>query len=194
MSLNILSMTKCLNPRSAQAVVDLRFVWLEKEDWQGSVPADVNPSDKIFGYGMGYRHMCRFFTGPPLADHVALDGFDWLLRIDTDSFLLGPLTADPIAALADGNRKYGWVGAFKDEKYYVTGLWPLTMKWMAANRLPWANVDKWLEPHIGLSTDAALAAHAAGRAPGGARYAHVDGSHMGGPVGVTDFDEVNTCS
>ena len=49
--------------------LDLRFADLVPEQWHGEVPGDVDPADRIFRYGIGYRHMCRLFSGPPLADH-----------------------------------------------------------------------------------------------------------------------------
>lgn len=84
--------------------LDLRFAWLEPEDWHGAIPHDFDPSTMpVYRYGMGYRHMCRFFSGP-LVDKVGqhLPKADWILRIDTDSFILTPMLIDPFKHMAEG--------------------------------------------------------------------------------------------
>ena len=117
----------------------LTFVFLNSAEWHGAVPADVNTEDKIFGYGMGYRHMCRFFSGPPLANLPALRHYHWVARVDTDSFLLGPVLDDPIQLMERGCFKYGWLGAFMDQAYFTTDLWPRTEEWIHSNEL-WNHV------------------------------------------------------
>jgi len=127
-----------------------RYVELLPDQWQGATPSDVDPSVKIFRYGMGYRHMCRLFSGPLLASLPALAPFDWLLRLDTDSFLLGPVTRDPFQVVSFGAFKYGWIGAFKDEPYFVTGLGDLTTQWMRESGLKPAVLQQWLGYHLAL--------------------------------------------
>jgi hypothetical protein len=111
-----------------QQQLDLRFMYLEAKDWQphqqqqhqqgeltSSSSSKPNPNDaasssrpiphKVFGYGMGYRHMCRLFSGPPLADLPALQSFSAVMRMDTDSFLLGPVLSDPLSRVL-GSRSW----------------------------------------------------------------------------------------
>lgn len=57
-------------------------------------------------FTLGYRHMCRFFAGevfkrPELAE------FDYVIRLDTDSFILGPLLY-PIEQMVKANAVYGY--------------------------------------------------------------------------------------
>jgi hypothetical protein len=125
-------------PKQQDAGLD--FIFLETLDWQGGVPDDVNQRHKVFGYGMGYRHMCRFFSGPPLARLPALRHYDYLVRVDTDSFFLGPVLDDPIQLMRQGAFKYGWLGAFMDQTYFTTGLWRETEAWIESNRL-WEDVN-----------------------------------------------------
>ena len=99
------------NTSKSKEGLDLRFHWLAPHDWQGKLPDDAsslhfNATNKLFGYGMGYRHMCRFFSGPPLADLPVLKDFNFVLRLDTDSFLLGPLQGDPLQALSQGQVRW----------------------------------------------------------------------------------------
>ena len=74
---------------------------------------------------MGYRHMCRFFSGPLFA-HPALSQYELVWRLDSDSFLLGPPTADPFVQVEAANASYAWVHAYRDEPVFVTGLWTTT--------------------------------------------------------------------
>lgn len=113
----------------------LNFIYLEAKDWCGKVPDNVQDQDKIFGYGIGYRHMCRFFSGPPLAHLPAFAAYDWLLRLDTDSFLLGPVLDDPFQIMAQRQIKYGWIGAFMDQAYFTTSLWHETKHWVQSNAI-----------------------------------------------------------
>jgi len=89
--------------RHHHRALDLRFVFLAASEWQGKVPSDVDASEKVFGYGLGYRHMCRLFSGPPLADLKVLQPFDAVMRMDTDSFLLGPVEVDPLSLVLGDN-------------------------------------------------------------------------------------------
>jgi hypothetical protein len=88
----------------SQPPLDLKFAWLEPEDWHGAIPDGFDPSSMpVYRYGMGYRHMCRFFTGS-LVDKVwqHMPDAEWVLRIDTDSFILTPLLVDPFQHMEDG--------------------------------------------------------------------------------------------
>ena len=60
-----------------------------------------------FPFTLGYRHMCRFFSGE-IFKHEALAQFDWVMRIDTDSFMLDSTIEDPIAATAAMGAVYGY--------------------------------------------------------------------------------------
>ena len=69
----------------------------------------------VRGYGLGYRHMCRYFCGPIFAE-AELQQFEYIWRLDSDSFLLGPAAADPIQSVAARNATYGWIHAYRDEQ------------------------------------------------------------------------------
>ena len=72
---------------------------------------DVEPV--IFRSGkhwpMGYRHMCRFFSGP-FAFHPALLEYGWAWRMDTDSEVTRPIENDQIGLLRNAGALYGCVG------------------------------------------------------------------------------------
>ena len=76
----------------------VQFVELADTDWKGTVPPEVNQQDKIFGYGIGYRHMCRLFSGPPLLQLPQLQGFRCSLLLRLPSSAATHITAAFIAA------------------------------------------------------------------------------------------------
>lgn len=45
-------------------------------------------------FGMGYRHMCRFFSGE-IFNHQSIAQYKYIWRIDSDSFILSAITKDP---------------------------------------------------------------------------------------------------
>ena len=83
---------------------------------RGQIPRSIR------GYGMGHRHMCRFFSAAVFS-HPALRPYTYVWRLDTDSFLLGEAAADPFAQMEAAGATYGWVHAFRDDPMFVTGLW-----------------------------------------------------------------------
>jgi len=97
----------------------------------------------IRGFGFGYRHMCRFFSGP-LFSHRALASYEFVWRLDTDSFLLGPPTSDPFVQMVRANASYGWLHAYRDEAVFVRGLWETTRAFLAREGLDERRVREWL--------------------------------------------------
>lgn len=94
--------------------------------------------DKYLSYSIGYRGMCRFFSGPiydhpkgeyicmisggvdpffPLLHSLGLTVFAMLavrdlsyyMRLDVDSFLLRPFPYDPFRYLDDTGSTYGYL-------------------------------------------------------------------------------------
>jgi hypothetical protein len=120
-------------------------------------PPHINASSvsyQVAGHAsVGYRHMCRFYSGSIFTSDVmlqydwcccALTGFNLLLsctsssrywRVDSDSFLLGPLQHDPIRELADTGSIYGYMALGREDEYLTTGLWAATQKHMKERRV-----------------------------------------------------------
>jgi len=70
---------------------------------------------------IGYRHMCRFFAGEFLR-HPVLQEFDYVWRLDTDSFLTRPLPYNPFEKLAEQKAVYGYLTSFCDIPEVTTNL------------------------------------------------------------------------
>jgi len=56
-------------------------------------------------------------------------------RVDSDSFLLGPLHNDPIRELSDAGSIYGYMALGREDEYLTTGLWAATQKHMKKRRV-----------------------------------------------------------
>ena len=109
-----------------------------RAEQRARIPASVR------GYGMGYRHMCRFFSGPGLFAHPAIATFEFVWRLDSDSFLLDKPTADPFRQMAAANASYAWIHAYRDDPMFVTGLWEETKAFLTARGISEAFVHRWL--------------------------------------------------
>jgi hypothetical protein len=122
-------------------------------------PSHINASAvsyQVAGHAsIGYRHMCRFYSGGIFSVDV-LAQYDWCAhallptcqtcvrvtkahirywRVDSDSFLLGPLQRDPIRELSDGGSIYGYMALGREDEYLTTGLWAATQKHMKQRRV-----------------------------------------------------------
>jgi len=87
--------------------------------------------------------MCRFFSGP-LFTHAALAQYEFVWRLDTDSFLLGPPMEDPFEQMVSSNATYAWIHAYRDEPVFVTGLWEATASFLDAMGIGQARIHAWM--------------------------------------------------
>ena len=78
-------------------------------------------------FSMGYRHMCRLFSGGIYEDKF-FDNVKYLMRLDSDSYLLDEITRDPFKVMADKKAIYGYESEFKDEDYVIEGLFDFVEK------------------------------------------------------------------
>ena len=60
------------------------------------------------GFSMGYRHMCRFFSGEIYKQSV-IRKYDYYLRLDTDSFIHTPLNYDIFTWAKNNHCDYGFI-------------------------------------------------------------------------------------
>lgn len=87
-----------------------------------------------FEFPMGYRHMCRFMSSL-IFQHPALKDYDYLWRLDTDSFLLDKIDYDVFRFMEEHNYTYGYIHIIKDEPEAVRGLWETTKKYIEDNSI-----------------------------------------------------------
>jgi alpha 1,2-mannosyltransferase len=86
------------------------------------------------GFTMGYRHMCRFFTGW-LYEQEIMQNYEYYLRLDTDSFVLSFINFDLFVWMRNNNCEYSYIkDAIQiDNPKVVIGLWETTAKWLVEN-------------------------------------------------------------
>lgn len=80
------------------------------------------------GFGMGYRHMCRFYAGEIFKQDI-LQNYKYVWRLDTDSFILEPITSDPFIDMSSGDSIYGYINIQHDHPEMVKGLWELAAEY-----------------------------------------------------------------
>lgn len=76
------------------------------------------------GFSLGYRHMCRFFSGQ-MYEHEILKNYDYYLRLDTDSFIHSPLNYDIFEWAKENECYYGYIepAIQKDNPKVIENLW-----------------------------------------------------------------------
>lgn len=88
------------------------------------------------GFGMGYRFMCDFFAGS-MYDQAVLQGYEYYLRLDTDSFILSPVRYDMFERMQSSGCEYGFIETAlqQDEPAVIEGLWSETKRWIDSNAI-----------------------------------------------------------
>jgi len=74
---------------------------------------------------VGYMHMCRFFANEIFKQPI-LDEFEYYCRLDTDSYILSPVTSNIFEDAKNNNTKYGFINdSLRDNPGFTIGLWAL---------------------------------------------------------------------
>ena len=83
------------------------------------------------GFTMGYRNMCRFFSGEFHKQEV-LTNYEYYLRLDTDSYILTALNYDIFSFARNQNLNYGYAAPAVqiDNPKVVEGLNKFTKKYI----------------------------------------------------------------
>lgn len=88
------------------------------------------------GFTIGYRHMCRFFSGG-LYELPIMNIYDYYLRLDSDSFIHTKIDYDIFEFMKSGNYNYGYIAPAVqyDNPKVVGGLWAEVEKWINDNAI-----------------------------------------------------------
>ena len=88
------------------------------------------------GFSMGYRHMCRFFSGA-MYENSILHEYDMYLRLDTDSRILSPLGYNIFDWARSNSCFYGYIkpAVQVDNPAVVFGLKEHVQEWVSRNRV-----------------------------------------------------------
>jgi sulfur relay (sulfurtransferase) DsrC/TusE family protein len=80
------------------------------------------------GFSIGYRHMCNFFAGDIFNNSVILK-YKYILRLDTDSFIIEPIQYDIFDKLKENNALYGYINIQDDHPGVIKYLWEYSEKY-----------------------------------------------------------------
>jgi hypothetical protein len=96
------------------------------------------------GFGMGYRHMCRFFAGDIFKLDILKD-YKYVLRLDTDSFLVD-VKYNLFDRMASTESKYGYINIQYDHPKLIDELWSFSKDYFKEKEI---YTDVFKPPHIG---------------------------------------------
>jgi hypothetical protein len=74
------------------------------------------------GFSIGYRHMCRFFAGE-IFNQKILQKYDYVWRLDTDSFILDEIYYDIFSKMNENDANYGYINIQNDHDGVIKNLW-----------------------------------------------------------------------
>lgn len=83
-------------------------------------------------FSIGYRHMCRFFSGEIYKDPF-FEKVKFLLRLDCDSYFTKKVTYDIFKRMEDTGSVYGTIGEDTDMDYVVEGFGDACMSYFKEN-------------------------------------------------------------
>ena len=92
------------------------------DDIASKIPKDFYTPVCPYPFSMGYRHMCRFFSGE-IFHRWELVGYKYVLRIDTDSYILDPNIKDPFQAMEESGSVYGYNNISGDDPTCYQGFY-----------------------------------------------------------------------
>uniref|UniRef100_A0A6U6D8H0 Uncharacterized protein n=1 Tax=Guillardia theta TaxID=55529 RepID=A0A6U6D8H0_GUITH len=144
-----------LNQTQMEAVLkhydDVRFHRLDKEFLFPPEHVNFSKVPKIIGghANVGYRHMCRFYSGA-MFNYPLLEPYEWFLRLDSDSFILGRIREDPFKVMRAGRYIYGYMGIGREDEYLTTGLWNASQEYMRERNIfpEDTALDRYLEEGV----------------------------------------------
>lgn len=99
------------------------------------------------GFSMGYRNMCRFFSGE-LYNQSIINDYEYYLRLDTDSYILSPLNYDIFQFAKERDLIYGYCepAVQIDNPNVVVGLKSFTKDFISKNNpSTFVNIDNIIE-------------------------------------------------
>ncbi|ORX78662.1 alpha-1,2-mannosyltransferase [Anaeromyces robustus] len=113
------------------------FGLIEEKYW--SLPKGMQPSDVgkdlipgtfvLFNDRIGYRHMCRFFSGF-FYNHPMLKPFDYYWRVEPGVGFHCKINEDPFKYMRDHNKVYGYVISLIELANTVPSLWEKVKEFM----------------------------------------------------------------
>jgi alpha 1,2-mannosyltransferase len=82
------------------------------------------------GFSLGYRHMCRFFSGE-IFKNENLKEYKYVWRLDTDSYILSQINYNVFHKLKNSNCIYGYINIQHDHPGVIEGLWEYSKEYFS---------------------------------------------------------------
>jgi hypothetical protein len=95
---------------------------------------------------MGYRHMCRFWTGEFL-NHPTIQRFTYIWRMDSDAFITRPLQYDVFEHMASNDLVYGYSNVCFDDAEVCEGLEALCRS-VIGKDFTWSPIYSMFTTHV----------------------------------------------
>jgi len=111
---------------------------IQFQEIQFEIPSFLNPSEipeKWDGvYGIGQRHMARFFCYSIF--HILAElGYDWFMRLDDDSFIHSKIDYNLFDFMADNEYDYGYRAILKEPLRPTYGFSEMVLAYIKAERI-----------------------------------------------------------
>ena len=103
---------------------------------------DVEFEDGREEYKIGYRHMCQLFFSEILS---YIQGYDWYMRLDTDSFIESSIDYDLFGYLDKNNKVYGYTAELAEWPPVVIGMGEFFINLIRKHNLKSTFFDKLIE-------------------------------------------------
>ncbi len=105
---------------------------------------DSNRVNAFWPKALGYKHMCRFFSGELFKDE-ALRIYDWYWRLDSDSYIHSKIKYDIFKFLEENGYIYGYIGMILNDSPSVTkGLWTFIKTYIEENNIKPTFLNEYL--------------------------------------------------
>ncbi|KIJ49903.1 glycosyltransferase family 15 protein [Sphaerobolus stellatus SS14] len=134
-----------------------RFADLPSEMWDPPSFLDqklIDHSLNTIGFRMGYRSMCRFFSGF-FWKHPAVAHYDYIWRMDSDIVNHCDVPYDPVERMRDRGAVYGFIQINEDAVFVQPSLASNVSQFLSKHRAmvpPGANMKfQWKEPEKALA-------------------------------------------
>lgn len=103
---------------------------------------DVEFEDGREEYKIGYRHMCQLFFSEIFS---YIQGYDWYMRLDTDSFIESSINYDLFGYLDENNKVYGYTAELAEWPPVVIGMGEFFINLIRKHNLKSTFFDKLIE-------------------------------------------------
>ena len=111
--------------------------WLDKSKIPERTPCSFNTST------IGYRHMNRFLSYEVSKILHEEMGYEWLWRLDDDSYIHEPIGYDVFRLMKENNKLYGYTNIVQDDAKCVMGLWEEAERYIDTFKLQPSMFSRW---------------------------------------------------